>query len=109
MCATPHNNEDDSCDDGPSRRDIATQVSDSNVDTVVESSSVMNIQLLNPEIRELEQQEFRLANIKHDDSKVLFYTGFTCYGTLDALFTFLEPSVHGLPPLEEFFCYLGSS
>ena len=79
-------------------------------------------------IREQEQQEFRVAIIKHDDSKVLLYTGFTCYGTLDALFTFLGPSVRSLcyskidsekrqgnfkrchpqklPPLEEFFVTL---
>ena len=88
----------------------------------------MNVQLLNTKIRELEQQQFRLDNIKHDNSKVLFYTGFTCYGSLDALFTFLGPSVHKLryskidsesrqesfkrcrprklPPLEEFFLTL---
>ena len=92
--ATPHNDVEDSGDDGPSsRKDVATQVDDAGAATVVEH---VNVQLLNTKIRELEQQQFRLDNIKHDNSKVLFYTGFTCYGSLDALFTFLGPSVHKL-------------
>ena len=44
----------------------------------------------------LEQQKFRLSSIKDDNSKVSFYTGFTSYGALEALFTFLGPSVESL-------------
>ena len=58
ICATPHNDEDNRCDDCPSRRDEATQVGHSDANAGVKHSSVTNIQLLNAKIRELEQQEF---------------------------------------------------
>ena len=76
----------------------------------------------------LEQQRFRLSNMKDDDSKVHFYTGFTSYAALNAVFTYIGPCVNSLcyskleseaqqvhrkrcrprtlPPMEEFFLTL---
>ena len=79
----------------------------------------------------LEEAKFTLSNIKGDDSKLAFYTGFPAFSTLKAFFNFLGPAVDNLkyskkqeeadvlsgaenkrcrqrtlPPLEEFFMTL---
>lgn len=46
-------------------------------------------------MNELEQLKFQLCNIQNDDATI-FYTEFTFYGALDALFTYLRPSVENL-------------
>lgn len=119
----------DGTNETPSVRDAYTQVGESAINGEGElAMKVEKIELLRTKISELEQLKFRLSNIKNDDIKVSFYTGFTSYGILDALFTFLGPSVESLsyskfesenqrgnskrcrprtlPPLEEFFLTL---
>ena len=81
--------------------------------------------------KKLEKAKFRLDNIKHDDGRVTFYTGFPSFPTLKAFYNFLGPSVENLkyskkqeesdilnsvenkrlrqrslPPIEEFFMTL---
>ena len=81
--------------------------------------------------KKLEKAKFRLDNIKHDDGRVTFYTGFPSFPTLKAFYDFLGPSVENLkyskkqeesdifnsvekkrlrqrslPPIEEFFMTL---
>ena len=41
-------------------------------------------------------REFSLSNIKDDDSKISFYTGFPSYATLTACHEFLGPAVNFL-------------
>lgn len=93
-----------------------------------ESGFEERIELLQQKILVLEQQRFRLSNMKDDDSKVHFYTGFTSYAALNAVFTYIGPCVNSLcyskleseaqqvhrkrcrprtlPPMEEFFLTL---
>ena len=52
--------------------------------------------LLKEKEEQLEKQKFRLCNIKDDDAKVLFYTGFNTYRTFEAFFCFLGPAVNSL-------------
>jgi len=43
-----------------------------------------------------QEKKFSLSNIKDDDFKILFYTGFPSYATLMACYEFLGPAVHSL-------------
>ena len=77
-------------------------------------------------VKQLFREQFRLSNMKEDDSKIAFHTGFPSYGALKAFYDFLGPGVDNLcyssksnednqedaqrrcrprilPPLEEFF------
>ena len=79
---------------------------------------------LEKEDSELNAGAFHLENMKHDHSKVAFYTGFPSYAHLEVCFDFLGPAAmnlqykdtstliekgrklgrpRSLPPLEEFF------
>ena len=55
---------------------------------------------LNENLKETEskcqQQLFRVENIRDDDSKVKFYTGFTTFSALMICFNLLGPSVDNL-------------
>ena len=74
--------------------------------------------------KRLEASKLRLGNIKDDNKKVQFYTGFPTYGSLVTCYNFLGPAVDSLvywggrkggevkhaggrsrtlPPMEEFF------
>lgn len=46
--------------------------------------------------KKLEKAKFRLDNIKDDDGKITFYTGFPSFLSLKAFYTFLGPSVENL-------------
>ena len=111
-------------------RNAFTQVENVSTNVAEEELALMgeSMELLKAKVIMLEKQQFRLSNIKDDDSKVQFYTGFTSYGALQALFSFLGPSVESLcyskldsnsqrekrkrcrprilPPIEEFFVTL---
>ena len=112
----------------PSTCNVSTQ-SDLDVKKLEENLSLLrqsNDALL-LDLQGLEKQliteRFRLANMKGDDSKIAFHTGFPSYGALKAFYDFLGPAVDQLnyssnnsedsqkqkcrprilPPLEEFF------
>ncbi len=44
----------------------------------------------------IEKRRFCLANMKSDESKICFYTGFPNYATLLACYQFLGPAVNSL-------------
>ena len=88
------------------------------------------VEALTQEVCSLKKQvvslRFSLQSISMDDKKVVFYTGFPTYASLEVCFEFLRPSVHELmywngqklpdakvihrqrtlPPMEEFFLVL---
>ena len=60
-------------------------------------SKVLNLEKkLEEAENKLEEAKFTLSNIKDDDSKVAFYTGFPSFSTLKAFFNFLGPAVDSL-------------
>ena len=63
----------------------------------VECGSDSKIEMLLKEVGVLkckyQERKFCLANIKNDDSKISFYTGFPNYDTLKACYEFLGTTV----------------
>ena len=120
------NSHDDSdFDDQQLSCDVSTQTDE----TIDANLLVQKVAELERELKckddQITKQRFRLANIKDDDSKVLFYTGFDSYQSLQIFYEFLGPSVHELcysskasqlptnrgrprtlPPIEELFVTL---
>ena len=60
----------------------------------------LKVKELNENLKETEskcqQQLFRVENIRNDDSKVKFYTGFKTFSVLMICFNLLDPSVDNL-------------
>ena len=42
--------------------------------------------------QKLEEQKFRISNMVEDNGKVAFYTGFQCFGALQAFYRYLGPA-----------------
>ena len=60
-------------------------------------SKVLNLEKKLEEVeKKVKAAKFTLSNIKDDDSKVSFYTGFPSFSTLRAFFYFLGPAVDSL-------------
>ena len=60
-------------------------------------SKVLNLEKKLEEVEKMvKEAKFTLSNIKDDDSKVTFYTGFPSFSTLRAFFYFLGPAVDSL-------------
>ena len=128
MLSSDDTNDVDEDEERQMKRDVSTQT-DIDTNEMEELVSLRNkVESLE---RKLEEAKFRLSNIKDDDSKVTFYTGFPSFSTLKACYDFLGPSVNNLkyskkqeesaiqsgvennrlrqrslPPIEEFFMTL---
>ena len=86
----PDTNSEDSTDEQCEKYDKCTQVGEST--TLIQSELATargHVEGLKKQVKEQEQQlvqqKFRLSNMRNDDAKVAFYTGFPSYAALKAL------------------------
>ena len=83
--------EEESSEEMPIMADAEIQVSDDSKNVIAELSK--KISCLE---EQLHASKFCLAKICEDDNKVLFYTGFPNYATLEVCYDYLGPVVHKL-------------
>ena len=105
----------------PSAKEVAIQTDETSLKYLQLQEEVADLKF------KLKKSLFRLSNIKDNDQKVLFYTGFYNYSILKACFDYLGPAANSLsywgseitgatkstfgrarslPPLEEYFLVL---